>query len=309
MSTAKRDTLFFMKKILKTYLLVTSLTFCIPVFSFAAKGETMNPPIIASDLSAYSNQDVIVFGLLSQVPHQHMMASGFEKTHTMAYFDLDQGDQTVMYYPASQEKSIKFCKGPLRLTAKVLEVKGQSKKPTDALPPKHAEEPGYSEHHLVVEQARCLSAQQPEFLLFELGLPSLSEAEKTQHINKIRKIGKLSIPDLILHLSDQRVFGIRTVIPGEAINAPNGAPIPDPIEAKLTVGQKAEELLYELITPIYDPPHRFQGKVFSETMFHVTDWEKWWKAHKKMTLEQIREQNKPQVDRYWQEHGSTQMIE
>lgn len=269
----------------------------------------MNPPMIASDISAYTGKEVIVFGLISRLPAQHIISSDLIKTHEFAYFDLDQADQTMVYVPKAMMKNLQVCKGPLRLVSKVFEVKAPPKKTTDTLPTKHEEESDYREYHLEVKQARCLSLNQPETWLFELGNQALSEADKNLRLNKLRQAGKLSFPDLILHLSDQRIVGSQTVIPGEAINAPNGATIPEVKQSNMTAGQKAEDLLYELITPVYDSPYRFQGKVLSESMFHVADWAKWWKAHKQMTLDQIREQNKVWVDRYWQEHGSTQVID
>jgi hypothetical protein len=91
---------------------------------------------------------VTVRGKVSTIIWQHMMTSVDGKKH--AYFDVDgEKTQTVVYW-----KDPPTCSGMIEVTGKVLEIRGQSKRPGQQKESKVDDK--YVELHIDVESARCV---------------------------------------------------------------------------------------------------------------------------------------------------------
>ena len=117
--------------------------------------------------------------------------------------------------------------------------------------------------------------------------------------------GVAAIPALIGALRDPRAYERRDVV--NRTNLPGFLPEPKPRYATLTVGQRCEDLLYEIIVPPgSSPPTRF--KVFSTQILKVDDWPAWWAANRAKSLVEIHEELTPLVDEYWRRHGTTQRV-
>lgn len=118
------------------------------------------------------------------------------------------------------------------------------------------------------------------------------------------KAGKSAIPVLIASLHDTRVYETRDI--SNRMNLPPAAEPPKPLIAKITVGERCEKLLYQIITP--PTTSSFAGKVISEQILRVTDWNQWWAANQGKSLDAIHAELKPLVDQYWKQHGITQTV-
>jgi hypothetical protein len=118
--------------------------------------------------------------------------------------------------------------------------------------------------------------------------------------------GKPAIAPLIRRLGDQRVYERRDI--ANRMNLPVTAKQPEPVIVAMTVGERCKELLYEIITPRGGSNVVARGKVFSTQPLRVDDWERWWAANKGKSLAQIHVDLGPLVDRYWQQHGTTQIV-
>lgn len=86
---------------------------------------------------------VVIEGRVSKTPYQHLIDPVAGKN--IEYFDLDDGDQIVIYV-----KGPIGCAGKVRLTGKVKEVVGTSKRPGS----KHKER--YVEYQIDVTRWQCL---------------------------------------------------------------------------------------------------------------------------------------------------------
>lgn len=98
--------------------------------------------LLAVDGGASVN--VTARGKISKTPWQHLMGSVPGKTS--AYFDLEDGGQTVVYW-----KEAPKCAGLIEVTGKELIVRGGSKRP--GAPSKGDE---FVEHHIDVMLVKCL---------------------------------------------------------------------------------------------------------------------------------------------------------
>lgn len=281
--------------VMKTFL----LTLATGLLGSCLAAQAKTPELITQNLSAYSGQQITIFGRLSRLPHQHLLAEGLS-VYQIAYVDADQADQFVAYF--LQQPS---CEGVLSLQGQVLEVKGGSKRPdqTSKL------DASYHEYQLQVESYRCLLPDTPAAWLHQLGLKAVSPEQKQLLLSKLRQAGKDVIPLLIRHLGDQRLFGTRLNIPAAAVNAPVTARPADAEPTAVTVSQIAEELLYQVIMPVYTSAYSFRGKPVNQDILHVRDWTKWWAAHQHQSLEEIHQALIPVVDRYWQQKGSVQVLD
>jgi hypothetical protein len=128
---------------------------------------------------------------------------------------------------------------------------------------------------------------------------------KQEASHELVTMGKEAIPVLVSALADARPYERRDI--ANRMNLPANAPLPAPVFATTTVGQRCRELLYEIITPQSSaPPGRF--KVFSEQILQVDDWQAWWAANATKSLATIHAGLRPLVDKYWAEHGTTQKV-
>ena len=272
----------------------------------AREGDRVEQLTVTHNLAAHGGRTVAVYGRMSQVPHQHLLAPEAAKGHKVDYFQLDEAYQIVAYFPLA----FSGCEGPLRLAGEVLKVEGGSKRPPgQGQEQKRDRDPGYVEHQLKVASWDCLVEDSPAGWLRELGLKTVPAARKQQLLKQLAAQGKAAIPLLIAHLRDERPFGTRQQVPAAAINAPAHAPAPQPVTVTLPVGPVCSDLLYELITPAYSSPHMRTGKPFSQSYFLIRDWPHWWQANRHKSLEQIRKELEPRIDRYWLEHGTVQVID
>lgn len=147
-----------------------------------------------------------------------------------------------------------------------------------------------------------------EGLVAKLGDPDVPLKEKEILKARIIKTGKGAIPVLIGHLDDNRVYR-RGQDVQNYYNLPPHLPTPPPILVDATVGNECRDMLYEIITP-QDVPVSVQTnfKPFSFSILSVPDWNTWWGKNKKKSLKQIHEELKPLVKRYWEQHGTEQVV-
>jgi hypothetical protein len=86
--------------------------------------------------------DVDLTGEISDTPWQHMI--DIPKKYPYAdYFDLDDGDQLVIYTKLPVD-----CTGEMRLNGKIIEIKGTSKRP--------GSDEKYTEPQILVDEFECL---------------------------------------------------------------------------------------------------------------------------------------------------------
>ena len=88
------------------------------------------------------------------------------------------------------------------------------------------------------------------------------------------------------------------------MNLPPGAH-PKPLLATLRVGERCENLLYDLVTPAVPGSNI---KVFSEQALRISDWRAFWEKRRDRSLEQIHAELEPLVREYWKTHGTTQTV-
>jgi hypothetical protein len=117
--------------------LVLAVMTCCGAKKDLGDGSTVPPPSSekayvrigpAEGLEKFKDVSVVLEGRLSQVPWQHMIRrpGGYRET---AYFDYGAGRQTVLY-----TKNAVFCDGGLTVWGKVVEVRGESKRPGSDAP-------------------------------------------------------------------------------------------------------------------------------------------------------------------------------
>lgn len=254
---------------------------------------------IVDYLTRHAGQKVTIYGRLTDEIHQHMVMP--PPTHQkIAYFRPDIGGQTVIYLA----KTAPPCQGPLKLVGQVVELRGSSKRPGE--PPSKVDQT-YVEHQLSVESSLCLPDQGPEADLRLLGLdgPPLSDKEKA--LARLYQGGKSSIPLLIGHLRDVRLYEKGKELP-PPLNAPAHATPAPKMAVDIPVSERVSELLYRIITPVYSSPHAIRGKVYSNSVFMVNDWPRWWDKNQHKALAQIHAELRPKVDAYWKGKGQTQVL-
>ncbi|MHB8874749.1 MAG: hypothetical protein ACYC8T_13755 [Myxococcaceae bacterium] len=267
-------------------------------------------PALATDAgSATANAldpvgaEVVVEGKLAQIPWQHLIHPPPGKSPL--YVDLDGGGQIVAYVPKGEP-----CLSRVRLTGKVVEVSGRSKRP--------GSKERFTERSLDVTRIECLDAASIEPLLDRLADPALASDRKRDVEEELLRAGKPVIPVLIAHLSDARVFSRDTRIMNLNLlmNAPGHLPPPKPEEREVvvTLGARCDWLLRRLITP---PRYHsaFAGNFkprdvgYDSYLFRVADWPAWWARNQDKPLAEIREELKPVVDAYWKQRGTEQLVQ
>lgn len=160
-----------------------------------------------------------------------------------------------------------------------------------------------------------------EQLIKELARTDLSQDQRYDVDARLKALGKDAIGPLIAHLKDQKTARTRKRIvnEGELTNAPANlsakGPAPEPIvkDEGVTLGAECERVLLLVITPLsYYSPYESRRKPISagadQWMFRVENWQTWWAKNKSKPLAQIQEELKPVIDKYWQEHGTEQVV-
>ena len=83
-------------------------------------------------------------GKISDIPWQHMIKDVENHNH-IYYFDLEDGDQIVIY-----SKAEVHCSRSLLVTGEVIEVRGKSKRPSKI------DDVTYVEYHIIIDDWECL---------------------------------------------------------------------------------------------------------------------------------------------------------
>jgi hypothetical protein len=130
-------------------------------------------------------------------------------------------------------------------------------------------------------------------------------AERDEAAKTLSSAGADAIPALIWSLSDGRTYDVRDI--ANRMNLPNNARV-DPVMANMTVGQRCDDLLQQLITPAVGSPPAGNFKVFSTQVLRVDDWRTFWMKRKGKSLAQIHAELKPLAAKYWEQHGTTQKV-
>lgn len=139
-------------------------------------------------------------------------------------------------------------------------------------------------------------------LLARLADPQQSAAEKNRLEAVIVAQEIHAIPILINHLEDKRAVGQIFLTKGECMNLPRTATPPsDCLDAvDITLGRRAEDLLYRILLKDYTPPKGAgRGKTNAEWPFVVKNWKQWWTAHHKDGLSKLRATARALADRFW----------
>lgn len=141
--------------------------------------------------------------------------------------------------------------------------------------------------------------------LDRLGDPATPIDVKNELGRQLVAAGKDAVPLLIASLQDERAYETRDV--ANRMNLPNGVD-PEPVIGTTSVGMRAASILDAIITPAptHDAPYR--GKVYSEQILSITDWSRFWRSCRDLSLDQIHTRLAPLVDRYWASHGMTQVV-
>ena len=254
------------------------------------------------DWAKHAGGSLAVTGRISQMPWQHLVDPIPGKQ--ILYLDLEGGHQIVVY---SATKPV--CPGRVWLTGRVVEVAGAGKRPGST--------ERFVEYQLDVSRWECLAPGETDRQLRRLLDPGLSMEQKREAEEAIVRQGQAAFPELLAHLADLRVvWAEKTLLnEGQLMNAPVTAiPVePEYREIPVTLGERCGQLLLRLITPPdYGSPFSGNFKPFQggrgSSMFRVTDWPAWWERNRGESLDRIREELKPVIDRYWQAHGVEQVI-
>lgn len=134
--------------------------------------------------------------------------------------------------------------------------------------------------------------------------PSLPDAKKSELGRKIVAQGKGAIPTLIQSVGDPRVIGEQFFQPGECINPPAHLPIPEHCKhptIPLHLGERCEQLLYQILTPVYTSPHMtmLPAKDAPGPAFVIKDWQGWWSKNKYFSLSELHTQARKFIDQFW----------
>ena len=89
-------------------------------------------------------KNITLKGKISDIPWQHMIKD-VENCNHIYYFDLEDGDQIVIYSKAEIQ-----CTRSLSVTGEVIEVRGKSKRPGKI------DDITYVEYHIIVDDWECL---------------------------------------------------------------------------------------------------------------------------------------------------------
>jgi hypothetical protein len=96
------------------------------------------------NMAEHVGEEVTIEGKVAEAIWQHMIKGVEGKTEV--YVDLEDKNQTVAYIEPAFN-----CKGKIRLTGIVVEVRGGSKRPGSKI-----DDQGYVEYHLDVSRWECL---------------------------------------------------------------------------------------------------------------------------------------------------------
>lgn len=273
--------------------------------ALAEKGRPMQPITITGNLAAHPGERVQIYGTLSQMPHQHLVATQALRDSRMIYLDLDDAAQIVVYAP----KAFTGCPGAISFTGEVLGLRADASKREAMTGHKRDGDPGSGEYQLKASAWACVTPDSPADWLRKLGLASVSLEHKRDALDRLSELSEAGIPLLIGHTRDQRPYGQRQEMPAAGINAPVNAPTPPPITVEIPVSQVCEDLLYSMLMPEYISPYAGNFKPYSRSLFRVRNWPAWWQSQQGRSLNEIRKALEPRVDAYWQSHGTEQTLD
>jgi len=136
--------------------------------------------------------------------------------------------------------------------------------------------------------------------------PSLSEAKKSEISQKIESQAKDAIPPLIQCVGDSTPIAKVPMTGGECVNLPATVTPPphckNPLR-KETLGERCEQLLYQILTSTYSSPFMTQqtSKQVPPPPFVIPDWKVWWEKYQSESLEIIRQEARKKIDEFWQQ--------
>ena len=88
-------------------------------------------------------EKIAIKGKISDIPWQHMIKDVENHSH-IYYFDLEDGDQIVIYSAVEL-----YCNRSLLVTGEVIEVKGKSKRPGKI------DDVTFVEYHMIIDDWKC----------------------------------------------------------------------------------------------------------------------------------------------------------
>lgn len=137
----------------------------------------------------------------------------------------------------------------------------------------------------------------PPQLLQLMGDPLYSVDGRRRAARELREQGWDAVPYLIEHLGDRRVY--QPAVAGRNGGKGKAGGLPD-VDAEISVGAMCDDVLYQIITPKYDSPHRkLVAKPKSASIYRVADWRAWWAANRSKGLARVHREMKAVVDTYW----------
>lgn len=237
----------------------------------------------------------VVEGKRASVVWQHPIDG--TRAREAIYVDPDIGGQLVAYVKGEKPPEGAW----IRFVGRPLVSEAPSKRPGD--------ERTVTVRQLDVERwERMPGADAVEARVATLGDPAVPIEEKRAAIDAIYAAGRDAFPVLVAHLDDARVYERRDV--QNRMGLPAHLPPPAPIVADVTVGSAVRDLLSRLIAPVgYVSPHQRAFKAHSATPFLVKDWRAFWERRRGKSLDEIRDEMKPHLDRWYQTGGDAQPVE
>jgi len=236
-------------------------------------------------------KEITLEGWISDIQQQHIIMDIRGKESL--YLDMDDGTQIVIYVKGDIN-----CLDKSRVTGTVIEVAGVHKDPR--------RKEIHTEYHIDVRYWECIQMS-IEDMIDQLSGSELMHRMKWHVRKHIIKRGRTAISVLIDHMNDSRIYEKNRDIQNY-MGLPPHEPPPPPLYADITVGNICVDMLYDIITPDYKSPYAKIFKPYSDSMFLIKDWKSWWEKNKEKSLEEIHNEMKPFVDKYWQGHGTIQVI-
>ena len=236
-------------------------------------------------------KEITLEGWISDIQQQHIIMDIRGKESL--YLDMDDGTQIVIYVKGDIN-----CLDKIRVTGTVIEVAGVHKDPR--------RKEIHTEYHIDVRYWECIQMS-IEDMIDQLSGSELMHRMKWHVRKHIIKRGRTAISVLIDHMNDSRIYEKNRDIQNYMGLPPHELP-PPPLYADITVGNICVDMLYDIITPDYKSPYAKIFKPYSDSMFLIKDWKSWWEKNKEKSLEEIHNEMKPFVDKYWQGHGTIQVI-
>lgn len=163
------------------------------------------------------------------------------------------------------------------------------------------------EHLELVEPERLLLRPRQlapdQLAVLVLELAGRFPAQRLRAANDLEALGRDAIPLLIEGLEDQRSFEAL----GQDIGAPADAA---PRSVRRTVGQECRRMLARILTPAYSSPHEPKPvRKPRGPFFEVHNWRAWWGLNRHRSLDQLRQDVRAAVDRYWLAREKTQVLD